>query len=161
MKNRRLIGLLGVLIIVITIGFALPTPAKYGVTLEKIEFDPFNTPYAQTEEELSQKRYMLIQFFTLHCLHCKENIPVLNELNKHQDLFVSGYIMSNGSKVKAYVKKHGVEFSISRARADYMNTFRPVSVPMSFLIDTKTLEVKERFIGKLDAKKILTLLAKS
>lgn len=158
MKNKRLVGLLGVLLIVITAGFALPQPNKYGIELKEIEFNPFPTEHAQTKEDVLQKRYMLVEFFTLQCPYCVASIPALNELNKHKDLSVVAYIMSSSSKVKKYAKKHNVEYTVCRATPSYMDTFQPSAVPMSFLIDTKTLEVKQKFVGKVSKEKVLSHL---
>jgi len=160
-KNKKLSGLLFILLAVVAIGVALPQPKQIesaNMKLTKVEYDPFDTEYALTKEQLLQKRYMLIEFFTLQCPHCERSIPLLNELQKHKDLSVVGYTMESSSKVKEYAKKHDVRYPLSRASVNYMNIFEPVVVPMSFLIDTQTMEVKEKFLGKFEAKSVLEII---
>ncbi|MEA3330465.1 MAG: hypothetical protein U9Q29_02080 [Campylobacterota bacterium] len=126
-----------------------------GIVLESIELNSFNNKYAQKKEDIVKKPYLLIEFFTLRCRHCKDNIKHLNELNKSDKLSVVGYINANSKKVRAYAKKYAVEFTLSRASKIYMKTFNPVAVPMSFLVDTKTLKVKKSFIGKVTEAEVL------
>ena len=162
-KNRRLVILFSVLAFVVALGVFLPTYEKEkglaeGIVLSSIELNSFGNEHAQTLEEVTKKPYVLLHFFTLECPYCKYNISHLNRLNKSEKVSVIGYISITSKKARAYAREHGVQYTLSRASKEYMEIFNPVVVPMSFLVDTKTLEVKSSFIGKISEKDVLSYI---
>lgn len=159
-QSRCLVTLFAIFITaaILNAGFLFSDSEKTygeGVVLNSIDINSFNNEFAQTKDKIVKKPYMLIEFFTLHCQYCKDNILHLNRLNKNSKIAVVGYINANSKKVRAYARKHSVEFTIARASKEYMKLFNPVAMPMSFLIDTKTLKVKKSFIGKLTEQDVL------
>jgi len=161
-KNRRLVALLGLLAVVAGLGLFLPEQHDHnnveGIKIEKIEFDSYRNELAQSKEEALGKEFVLIEFFSYRCKFCKQSIPALNELNKHEKLSVIGYSMMGGKKAKKYAKEYGVAYTLSRPSQEYMKIFNPVTVPMSFLIDSKTLEVKAKFTGMIVESEVLSYL---
>lgn len=159
LTNKKIIVLAILLLGVVIVGAGLFTKKdkgyQEGIVLDSIVLNSYNNEAAQTKDEIMKKPYLLIEFFTLRCPHCKKNIPHLNELNKHNKISVIGYINNNSRKVRSYARENNVEFTLSRASREYTKIFNPVAVPMSFLIDTKTLKVKKSFIGELTSKKVL------
>jgi len=153
LKNRRLFVLIIILFVVVGVYLFLPTTERFSLQLREIEYDPYEINVV-SRESLMEKPYMLIEFFTLQCPHCVKNIPTLNSLHEGKKMSVVGYIMESKSRVKAYVQKHNILFPIARTSEYYMELFEPYVVPMSFVIDTKTLEVKEKIIGAIDPKKL-------
>ena len=153
LKNRRLFVLIIILVGVIGVNQFVPRSDGFSLQLKEIDYTPYETNMA-SKESLMEKPYMLIEFFTLHCPHCVKNIPTLNSLHVSKKMSVVGYIMESKSRVKAYAQKHNILFPIARTSEYYVELFEPHVVPISFVIDTKTLEVKEKIIGVIDPKKL-------
>ena len=153
-KNKRLFILLILMVVVIALGVFLPEKEKFSLRLNEFHYSPYKTEYTKSKEELLQKPYVLIEFFTLQCPHCVKNIPFLNNLSEHPKLNVVGYIMESENRVKEYAKKYDVRYPLARANKEYIDIFEPTMVPMSFIIDTKTLEVKEKIVGHLNPSMI-------
>jgi len=162
-KNRRLGMLLGTLFLVITAGVALPAPDAprkeaqesgiVGKHVRQIEFIPYDrrAPYADP----AAKPYALLEFFTPHCGFCRRSVPELNRLAESDEVAVVAYTSGSGREVKTFVKTEGVAYPVSHTSREYSDLFNPVAVPVSFLVDTATLEIKARFVGKVDADTVL------
>jgi hypothetical protein len=154
LKNRRLCVLIIALVFVIGLSLFMPRSDGFSLQLKEIEYAPYGVKKALSKESLMQKPYMLIEFFSLQCPYCVKNIPTLNGLHVNKKMSVVGYVMESESRVEAYAQKHNILFPIAKTSEHYMELFEPNVVPMSFVIDTKTLEVKEKIIGVIDPKKL-------
>jgi thiol-disulfide isomerase/thioredoxin len=156
-KNRRLGMLLGALVLVVTAGIFLPeskapvvgTAAK----VEQIELMPYDRSADYADP--TSKPLALLEFFTPQCHYCKLSVEALNRLNESGEISVIGYTSGSGKQVRAFMKEHGVSYPVSRTSKAYYELFNPVAVPASFLVDTKTLEVKASFVGEIDAEIVL------
>ncbi len=147
---------------VVALGLLLPEPHENEhaeeLKIERIEFDSYRNELAQNKEDVLKKPYVLLEFFSYRCKFCKESIPALNELNKHEKLSVIGYSMMGGKKARAYAQKYDVAYTLCRPSKRYMEIFNPVTVPMSFLVRTDTLEVVAKFTGKIDKNRVLSYI---
>jgi thiol-disulfide isomerase/thioredoxin len=159
-KNKRLIALLSLLVLVVGASAFFPFEKEKkgyaeGVILGSLDISSFGNEDAQSKEDIEKKPYILMEFFTRECPNCKKIIPELNALNRSDKVSVVGYVNDNSKKVRVYAKEYGVEYTLSRASREYTKVFNPVVVPMSFLVDTKTLKVKKSFIGRFSADQVL------
>lgn len=154
LQNKRLFFLLMILIVLVGVKVFFPTSDKFSIQLKTIDYNPYDTKSVQTQEVLLKKPYMLIEFFTLNCHHCVKNIPLLNELHLHKNINVVGYVLltENKNKIQTYADEHNILYPLSRISNNYMEIFDPVFVPVSFLIDTKSLKVVEKIVGNVDPK---------
>lgn len=164
-KNRNLAFLLIILVAVISLGVMLPTPehrhnhSDEGIpkSIESFEFEAYLDEHNGFSFE--DKPYVLIEFFTLNCPYCKASIPDLNKINQHKDISVVAYIMETSKKrIAQYAEQNNVKYPISRGSVHLYDHFNPVAVPISFLIDTKTKEVKKHFLGVVKYDKIVSEL---
>ena len=142
-----------ILFVVVGVYLFLPTTERFSLQLREIEYDPYEINVV-SRESLMEKPYMLIEFFSLQCPHCVKNIPTLNDLHVSKKMSVVGCVMERESRVEAYAQKHNILFPIAKTSEYYLELFEPHVVPMSFVIDTKTLEVKEKIIGAIDPRKL-------
>jgi len=156
-KNRRLGILLGTLALVVMAGIALPDPGakrEGAVTkVERIELMPYDRGAAYADP--ASKPLALLEFFTPQCHFCKLSVEELNRLDKSAEIAVVAYTSGSAKAVKAFMDEQGVTYPVSRTSNEYYDLFNPVAVPASFLVDTKTLEVKASFVGRVDADTVL------
>ena len=161
-NRRRLVLLLGVLAAVVSLGIMLPEKSKGGavqemgqsVTLNEIAF----IPYLSDTPPLTEKPYALLEFFTTDCRFCKASVGELNALNRNEKLNVIAYTYEGKKKVRGFIEAYGAEYPISRATQQFRNHFDHTGVPASYLVDSKTLEVKAKFIGKVSSDEVLSYI---
>ncbi|MDD9939509.1 MAG: TlpA disulfide reductase family protein [Myxococcales bacterium] len=113
-------------------------------------------------------RVVLIDFWASWCAPCKEEMPVLQKLNKKygkKGLSILGVSVDDeADKAKAFIKKMGVTFLIMHDKGHAIaERYKPAKMPTSFIVDRagKIRYVHEGFeksdIPKLD-KEIRSLL---
>jgi thiol-disulfide isomerase/thioredoxin len=154
--SSRLIILLFVLAVVITVGLILPVPKRdemIGKTIPMPDAKGYNIE-ALNEAILKEKPYVLFVFFEITCKHCVESIPELNQLNREGDIKVVAFINEDDKKVQNYIRKHQIEYIVSKADKNFKKFFNVRGVPVSFLIDTRTMTVRERYLGKVSYGRI-------
>jgi len=165
--NKRLVGLLVLLALVVTakIVQVVMSPAPHHThtpsevtQLHQIELHRFGNEGSATPQEIVAKPYVLLEFFSLSCRYCQKSIPTLNRLNRHPKLSVIGYAQANPKPVLEYAKAKGVAYTLCQTSLHYFELFNPVRVPVSYLVDTKSLAVKARFMGEVDYDEVVSYL---
>jgi hypothetical protein len=154
-KNRRLGMLLGILVLVVIAGVALPTKYEVHAAIPEQVITVEYIPYLENMGPLAQKPYLLLEFFTTDCGFCKASVSELNVLNEHAKIGVVAYTYESKSKVNAFIKEQQARYAISRASAKFRNQFAHQGVPLSYLVDTASHKVIAGFVGKVKAKEVL------
>lgn len=154
-KNRRLGILLGTLALVIIAGLALPDKSNAKASLPKGAIKIDYMPYLESMQPLAEKPYILLEFFATDCPFCKASVPELNALNKNPNLSVVSYTYDSKKDVKAFIQEYKAEYTISRASEEFRKQFTYQGIPTSFLVDTKSKIIINKFVGKVDAQEVL------
>ena len=93
-------------------------------------------------------KVVLVDFWASWCAPCKEEMPVLQKLNKKyggQGFTVLGVSVDNEEdKAKEFIKKMGVTFPIMHDKGHAIaERYKPAKMPTSFIVDR---EGKIRFV---------------
>ncbi|MBN2722362.1 MAG: hypothetical protein JXQ77_06035 [Campylobacterales bacterium] len=170
-KTKRMVLLLSMLGVVIAVWAAIPAqqPCVHcghdenasqnsGNALNSIDISAYIGDSKEIKKQVDAKPYVLFEFFALRCSHCIKSIDTLNKLDKNDKLSVIGYIAADPSKVRDFASLHGIEYAVSRIPEGYYDIFEPTAFPVSYLVDTKTMEIKARFVGEVSEDEVLSHL---
>ena len=148
-NNKRLYFLVGIFLLCVGAYYLIPTK-EYShklkdIEISKIEFNTLVNPTLTTLEDIKAKPRVFMVFFTLNSKEMKENIAMLNELHKHENVSVVGYLLSGTSRAEKFAQNYNVNFPIVKPTEKYMASFPTTKVPMGFLVDTKKLQTLSMF----------------
>lgn len=165
-KNKMLAIIVGVGVLLMVASSFIPqkissvqmfaTDEHKRIKIDELVLTPHLHDPKFSKEYYAKKPFVLVEFFTFYCPNCTKSIPELKKINESDDVNVIAYIKESESvKVKEYKDKHSIDYLIAKPTNKYFKEFNPVAVPMSFLVDSETLEVKASFIGKMTYEKVM------
>ena len=115
----------------------------------------FNQNYIQSNEIFDKKKFYILNIWASWCVPCREEHPLLMELNKLNNLEVLGLnYKDNLSNAKEFIQELGNPYSIIFLDTDGTKSIEwgAYGVPETFLINDN--KVIKKFIGPLTAESI-------
>ena len=118
-----------------------------------------NTPPEHSSQKLSELygQWVVINYWAKWCKPCIEEIPELNELDRHySQVTVLGvnYDGATGNELATQLKDLGVEFAmLGQDPAAQLNLPRPVALPTTIILDPEG-NVSQTLIGPQTLKSL-------
>ena len=168
LKQKLVIGLISILVIVVVSNLLLQNNTKSGVTNEGTGIEKGDTPPQFELETLSGEQVQLadfkgkkviLNFWATWCKPCREEMPAFQAYSEqHEDVIVLAVNMSHKDsgieKVKAFVKDNGLTFTVALDElGDVSRAYSVINIPSTYFLDEAGV-IQTRVDGAVDEDKI-------